>query len=87
VSAQYLAGEADPSAADFRKSVSGWLDLVHARTREVIGRIVAGSDTVFAITENVQPGGRGCPMFVFVTLPGGVPGLQCDKASCHALPN
>jgi hypothetical protein len=63
--------------------VSGWLDLVHARTREVIDRIVAGSDTVFAIAENVQPGGRGCPMFVFVTLRGGVPGLQCDKASCH----
>jgi hypothetical protein len=87
VSVHFLAGEADVSAAAFRKNVSGWFDLAHARSREVIDRIVAGSDTVFAIDETVQPGGRGCPMFVLVRLPGGVPNLQCDKDSCHPPPN
>jgi hypothetical protein len=87
VHVQFVAGEADVSAAAFRKNVSSWLDLVHARTREVIDRIVAGSDTVFAIDETVQPGGTGCPMFVLIRLPGGVPNLQCDKTSCHPQPN
>lgn len=88
VNVQYLSGdEVQNRSFAFKKNVPGWLDLAHSRTKNVIDRILTSTDTIFTINENVQPGGRGCPMVLIVRLQGSAPSLQCDTTSCHESPN
>ena len=81
---QYISGvEVQNSSSAFKKNVPAWFDLAHSRNKNVIDHILTSTDTIFTINENVHPGGRGCPMFLIVSLQGGTPSLQCDKTSCH----
>jgi hypothetical protein len=83
INTPYVSRQIEPNNDEFRRGVSEWLDLAHARTKTVVDCIVASSGNVTDISV-MQVERDACPdLELMVNLPGGLPDLRCDKTSCH----